>query len=173
MNPLNSLLNHVGSLPTKAVQASAHRFHLDFSRLGERDVATEPAKFLIGNPSLFSSRRSNPYLGFATAMSDRQRPLGGEFDYIGVRNHDSAQRIHNFNVVSVENHFRSNPDQVSSNGQNQANRKINEVLLGACCNHHTVHSKEKNQRKRHTRPKKVTAGSKGFIHILSIAGETK
>ncbi len=173
MNSLNSLLDHVSSLPARTVQTGAHRLHLGFSRLGKRDVATEPTKFLIGNPSLFSSRGSNPYLGLASAMSDRQRPLGIELNYIGVRNNDSTQGIYNFDVIISQNHFGFNPDQVSSSYQNQADQKFENVLFKACSYNHTVRSKEKDQYKRHTRPEKVAAGSKGFIHFTSIAGETK
>ena len=173
MSSLYSLLDHVSGLPAKAVKATTHRLHLDFSRLGERDVATQPTKFLISDPSLLSTRGSNPYLGRASAMRNRQRPLGVELNYIGVRDSDGIQRIYNFDVVFSQNHFGSNPDQVCGNCQNQTDRKFKDVLSGARCNQHTVHSKEKNQYKRHTRPEKVAAGSKGFIHILSIAGETK
>lgn len=173
MNSLNSLLDHVGGLPAKTVQTSAHGLHLGFSRLGKRNVATEPTKFLIGNPSLFSSRRRNPYLGLASVMSDGQRPLGIELNYVGVRNHDSTQGIYNFDVIISQNHFGFNPDQVSSSYQNQADQKFENVLFKACSYNHTVRSKEKDQYKRHTRPEKVAAGSKGFIHFTSIAGETK
>ena len=173
MNSLNSLLDHVGGLPAKTVQTSAHRLHLGFSRLGKRNVATEPTKFLISDPSLLSTRRSDPYLGLASAMSDRQRPLGVELNYIGVRNDDSAQGIYNFDVIISQNHFGFNPDQVCSSYQKQADQKFEDVLFKACSHNHTVRSKEKDQYKRHTRPSKVASRSKGFIHFTSIAGETK
>ena len=173
MSSLYSLLDHVSGLPAKTVKATTHRLHLDFSRPRERNVATKPTKFLISDPSLLSTRGSNPYLGRASAMRNRERPLGAELNYIGVRDNDSIQRIYNFNVVFSQNHFGSNPDQVCNNCQNQTDRKFNDALFGARCHQHTVHGKEKNQYKRHTRPEKVAAGSKGFIHILSIAGETK
>ena len=173
MNSFYTLLDHVSSLPARTVQTGAHRLHLNPLGLRKRDVATEPTKFLIGNPSLFSSRRSNPYLGLATAMSDRQRPLGVELNYIGVRNNDSAQGIYNFDVIISKNHFGFNPDQVCSNYQNQADQKFKDVLFRACSHNHTVCSKEKDQYNRHARPEKVGAGSKGFIHFTSIAGETK
>ena len=173
MSSLYSLLDHVSGLPAKTVKATTHRLHLDSSRLGERNVATEPTKFLISDPSLLSTRGSNPYLGRASAVRNRQRPLGVELNYIGVRDEDGIQRIYNFNVAFLQNHFGSNPDQIRSNCQNQTDHKFKNFLFGTRCNYRTVHSEEKNQYKRHTRPEKVAAGSKGFIHILSIAGETK
>jgi len=173
VNSLNSLLDHVGGLPAKTVKTRTHRLHLDFSRLGERNVATKPPKLLVSDPSLLSTGWSDPNLGFALAMSDRQRPLGVELNYIRVWNDNSSQRIYNFDVILSQNHFRSDPDQVCNKCQNQADRKFKDVLLGTRSNKHTVGGKEKNQYKRHARPEKVAAGSKGFIHILSIAGETK
>ena len=173
MNSLYSLLDHVSGLPAKTVKASTHGLHLNSSRWGERDIATQPTEFLISDPSLLSTRGGNPYLGLSSTMSDRQRPLGVELNYFGVRNNDGAQRIYNFNVGISQDHFGFNPNQVCNNCQNQADRKFKDVLFGARYNKHTVHCKEKKQYKRHTRPEKVAAGSKGFIHILSIAGEAK
>ena len=173
MNSFYTLLDHVSSLPARTVQTSAHRLHLNLFGLRKRDVATEPAKLFISDPSLLSTRRSDPYLGLASVMSDRQRPLGIELNYIGVRNNDSTQRIYNFDVIISQNHFGFNPDQVCSSYQNQADQKFEDVLFKACSYNHTVRSKEKDQYKRHTRPSKGAAGSKGFIHFTSIAGETK
>ena len=173
MQTLNSFANHVGGLTTQTVKARTHRFHsrtLGFTCSG---VSTNPTKFLISDPSLLSTRGSNPYLGRASAVRNRQRPLGVEFNYIGVRDEDGIQRIYNFDVAFLQNHFGSNPDQIRSNCQNQTDHKFKNFLFGTRCNYRTVHSEEKNQYKRHTRPEKVAAGSKGFIHILSIAGETK
>ena len=173
MNPSYTLLDHVSSLSAKTVQTSAHRLHLNLFGLRKRDVATEPTKFFISDPPLFSSRGSDPHLGLASVMSDRQRPLCVELNDIGVRNKDGTQGIYNFDVVISQNHFGFNPDQVCSYYQNQANQKFKDVLFKACSHNHTVRSKEKDQYKRHTRPDKVAAGSKGFIHFTSIAGETK
>lgn len=173
MNSSYTLLDHVGSLPAKAVHARAHRLHLNAFGLGNRCTTRNPTKFRISNPSLFSARGSNPYLGFASAVSDCKRPLGVELNDIGVGNNDGAQGIYNFDMVTSENQFGFNPNQVGGSRQNQTDRKFKNVLSRACCNQHAVDGKEKDQYKRHTRPDKVAAGSKGFIHILSIAGETK
>ena len=173
MNSLYAFLDHVGGLPARTLKTSAHRLHLDTSRLGKRQVATDPAKFLFSDPSLLSTRWRNPYLGLATAMSDRQRPLGVEFNDIGIRNELGAKRIYHFDVLVSQNHFGSNPDQVGSSCQNKRDHKFKGFLLEACSYQHAVHSKEKKQYQRHTRPEKVAARSKGFIHSLSIAGEAK
>lgn len=173
MNSLYAFLDHVGGLPAGTFKTSAHRLHLDASRLGKRQVATDPAKLLFSDPSLLSTRGGNPYLGLASAMSDRQRPLGVELNDIGIRNELGAKRIYDFDVVIAQNHFGSNPDHVRSSCQNKRDHKFKGFLLEACSYQHAVHSKEKKQYQRHTRPEKVAAGSKGFIHFTSIAGETK
>ena len=173
MNSLNPLLNHVGSLPAKTMKASAHRLHLDLSGLRKRHLATEPAKFLISNPTLFSTRRSNPYLGLTSAMSDRQRPLGVKFNYIAIRYDNTFKRIYNFDIVSPQNHFWSYPDQVGSYCQNKRNRKVRDVLSSAIGDNQTIDHEEKDQYQRHTGPNKVATGAKSFIHFLSIAGEAK
>ena len=173
MNSLNPLLDHVGSLPTKTMKASAHRLHFNLSGLRKRHLATEPTKFLIGNPSLFSARWSNPYLGLTSAMSDRQRPLGVKFNYIAIRYDNTFQRVYNFDMVSSQNHFWSYPDQVGSYCQNKRDRKVRDVLSGASGDNQTIDHEEQDQNQRHTGPDKVASGAKSFIHFLSIAGETK
>lgn len=173
MSSLHSFSDHVSGLAAKTVKASTHGLQLNSARLRERDITTKPAKFLISDPALLSTRRSNPYFGISPTMRDCQRPLCVELNYFVVRNNYAAQRIYNLKVGNSQDHFGFYPDQVHSNCQNQTDRKFKDTVFGAGCNQHTVHSKEKYQYKGDARPEKVAAGAKGFIHITIIAGETK
>lgn len=173
MSSLYSLLDHISGLPAKTVKTAAHRFHLDSSRLGEGNISTKPTKFLISNPSLLSSRGSNPYLGLAVAVNNGQSPLGVEFKNIDVSNQFGAQWVNNFNEIVSQNHLGFNPNQVCECGQKKSKSNFKNDLLDALGNQQAIYGKEKKQDKRRTRPNKVAAGAKGFIHILSIAGDAK
>ena len=60
MKSLNSLSNHVGSLPTKAVQTFAHSSGFSAFGFRERHSASVKTKLRVGNPSSLATSGSNP-----------------------------------------------------------------------------------------------------------------
>lgn len=173
MRSLNSFANHVGSLTTQTVEARTHRFHSHTFGIGQWNAPTKPAKFLICNPALLSTRRGYPHSAFAPSVNDRKTPFGFEFQNIGIRNQFGFQRINNFNLVDSQNKFGFNPKNVNKNAENRAQHEVAQDLNIVADNPKAIRCKEGNQYIRSARPSKVTARSKGFIHHPSIAGERK
>jgi len=173
VNSLNPLANHVSSLTTEAVQASAHRLRTSMTRFGERNAASVPTESSVSNPLSLSARRRDPYFGFAAAMDNRKSPLGVEFQDVAVRNQLRFQWIYNFNNIVSKHQFRSYPNDVSSSPKNETKNYLDKSLPSACHDHKTICCKESNQYQRSARPREVASGTKSFIHTPSIAGDSK
>ena len=173
MHTLNSFSNHVGGLSTKAIEASAHRFHSITPRVAARYIPADPSKFFLSNPSLLSASRRNPHSTLATSMNYAKAPLSFQIQNISVGNQFSAEWINDFNNVSFQNEFGLNPEKVNKHAENYTNRQVARDLNVTVDNPDTVNREEGNQQIRSTGPSEVTAGSKGFIHHPSIAGERK
>lgn len=173
MNSLNSLLDHVGGLPTSAVQTSAHTFHTNVPSIGGGNVAAQPTELLVSDPALLSASRCNPHLGSAFAVLDTQRPLGIQFKNIGVTDKFSAQGVNDLNHLLVQHKFGFNPNKVTDSCQKDRSSKFKNVLLKVGDKKDAIYGVKKDQYKGHTSPRKITSWSKSFIHSTSIAGETK
>ena len=173
MQSLQSFANHVGSLTTYAVQAGTHRFHSRTFGIAEWNISTNPPKFFIGNPPLLSSSRSYPHSALAASVNNRKRPLRFQIQYVSVGNKFSLNRINNLNLVRSQDEFGFNPENVNQSAKKDANNQISNDLQIVFNHPETVNGEERDQYVRSTCPSKVTAGSKGFIHQPSIAGERK
>ena len=173
MQTLNSFANHVGGLSAETVEARTHRFHSRVVRRSSRSVSADPTKFLLRNPFLLSARRGYPHSAFATSVNNGQAPLSFQIQYISVGNKFSLNRINNLNLVRSQDEFGFNPENVNQSAKKDTNNQISNDLQIVFNHPKTVNGEESNQYVRSTCPSKVTAGSKGFIHQPSIAGERK
>ena len=173
MQTLNSFSNHVGRLSAETVEASAHRFHSRVVGRSGRSVSTDPSKFLLRNPLLLSARRGYPHSAFAASVNYGQAPLRFQIQYVSIRNQFGFNRINNLNQVSLQDKFGFNPQYINQNAKQDTNDQISNDLHVVFNHPESIDGEERNQHVRSTRPGKVTAGSKGFIHQPSIAGERK
>ena len=173
MQSLYSFANHVGSLSTHAVETRTHRFHSHIIGAAHRYASTKPSKFLICNPALLSARRRYPHSAFAASVNDRKTPFSIKFQNIGVGNQFSSQRVNNLNHIIAQDKFWSKPADINQSKENCAERQFVNHLASTLSNPETINSKESDQDNGSTRPSKIAAGSKGFIHHPSIAGERK
>ncbi len=173
MRSLNSFANHVGSLSTQTVETRAHRSHsLIFGCTGG-SVSANPTKLLLSNPALLSTGRGYPNSARATSVNDSQAPLSFQLKHIAVGNQLSSKWINDFDYIVSQNKFGFNPKKVNNNAENEAERQITGNLKIVAHNPKTVHGKKDNKQVSSTGPSKVAFRSKSFIHVLSIAGETK
>jgi hypothetical protein len=106
-------------------------------------------------------------------MNYAKAPLSFQIQNISVGNQFSAEWINDFNNVSFQPEFGLNPEKVNKHAENYTNRQVARDLNVTVDNPDTVNREEGNQQIRSTGPSEVTAGSKGFIHHPSIAGERK
>ena len=173
MQSLHSFANHVCGLTTQTVEAGTHRFHSGGFGATHRHTSAKPSKFLIGYPALLSARRGYPNSAFAANVNDRKTPFGFKIQNIGIRNQFGSKRINNFNHIIAQNKFWSQPEDVDKNTKNCAQHEISNDLNIVTNNPQGVCGKEGNQKIRSARPSEITAGSKGFIHHPSIAGDRK
>lgn len=173
MQALNSFANHVSGLPTQTIKAGAHRFHSRVAGSNSWGVSADPTKLLFSNPSLLSARRGYPHSTFATSVNNGQAPFRFKIQHISVRNQLGFQRIDDLNNVNPQNHFRFNPEDINQKAKAEADNQIADDLNVLLNDPDAIDSKESNQYVRSTCPSKITAGSKGFIHNPSIAGERK
>ena len=173
MQTLNSFANHVGGLTTQTVEARTHRFHSRILGIGQWNAPAKPAKFLVCNPALLSASGGYPNSALTASVNDRKTPFGFKIQNIGVRNQFGSQRINNFNHVTAQHKFWSQPENVNQSNERSAKRQFENLLAGALRYPETICAKEGDQDNGSTRPCKVTARSKGFIHHPSIAGERK
>ena len=173
MQTLHSFADHVGGLSTQTIETRTHRFHSQIAGSSSRCVSTDPTKFLFSYPSLFSASRSNPDSACATSVNNGQAPLGFQVQHIPVGNQFSFNRINYLNQVSSQNKFGFNPEDVYSSTENNAENQIANNSKIFLDNPKTINGEEHNQYIRTDRPSEVAAGSKGFIHHPSIAGEGK
>ena len=173
MQSLNSFANHVCGLTTQTVEARTHRFHSRTFGITQRNVTAKPSKLLICNPALLSASGGYPHSALAASVNDRKTPLGFKIQNIGVRNQFGSQRINNLNHVTAQHKFWSQPEDVNHSNESGAQRQFENRLTGALRYPETICSKKSDQNNGRTSPSEVTAGSKGFIHHPSIAGERK
>ena len=171
MNSLNSLSNHVGSLPTKAVETFAHGFRGSSVGFRERHLASVKTKLRVCDPSSLATSGSNPDSSLTTIVNDLKSPLRFEFNDLGVQNRFTSPRINNMYSVIAKNQFGFNPDQISATAQDNTAEQFNNPLSWIFKNKEAVSGKEKKQKKRNTGPDEITFGAKGFSHGPSIAGE--
>ena len=173
MRSLNSFTNHVSGLSTKAIEASAHRFHSITPRVAARYIPADPSKFFLSNPSLLSARRGYPNSALTASMNNRKTPFGFKIQNIGVRNQFGSQRINNFDYITAQHKFWSQPEDVNKKTENGAQHQVAHNLYIVVDNPQAIRCEEGNQYIRSTSPSEVASGSKGFIHHPSIAGEGK
>ena len=173
MQSLNSFANHVGSLTTQTVEARTHRFGSRAFGITYGHVSAKVSKFLFSNPSLLSTGRGYPHSAFATSVNNSQAPFGFQVKNVAIGNHFSSKRINDFNHIDSQNEFGFNPKNVNKRTENDTQQQVAHALNAATSNPQAVGGKECNQYISSRRPSEVTAGPKGFIHNLSIAGERK
>ena len=173
MQSLNSFANHVGGLSTQTVEARTHRFHSRTFGIAQWNVTAKPSKLLICDPALLSASGGYPHSALTASVNDRKTPLRFKIQNVGVRNRFGSQRINNLNHVIAQHKFWSQPEDVNHSNQSRAQRQFENGLAGALRYPETICAKESDQDNGSTRPCKVTARSKGFIHHPSIAGERK
>ena len=173
MQTLNSFANHVGGLSAETVEARTHRFHSRVVRRSSRSVSADPTKFLLRNPFLLSARRGYPHSAFASSVNNGQAPLSFQIQYVSVGNRLGFKWINDLDHVSGQDKFWFDPKNVYKGAKKDTNSQISKDLQVVFNYPETVNGEESNQYVRSTCPSKVTAGSKGFIHQSSIAGERK
>ena len=106
-------------------------------------------------------------------MNNRKSPLCIEFDDFAVKNSFGSQGINNLKKVISQDKLWFNPEQVRQSCESQTANELEESLKAACENHQAIGSKEREQDQRSARPDVITSGAKDFIHMPSIAGESK
>ena len=171
MISLNSLSDHVGSLPTKAVETFAHSSRVSAFGFGEGHSASVKTKLRVGNPSSLTTSGGNPDSSRASGVNDLKSPLRFEFNNIAVCNRFTSPRINNIYSVIAKNQFGFNPYQIGETAQHSTAEQFNNPLSWIFQNKEAVGSKENQQNKRSASPYEITFGAKGFRHDLSIAGE--
>ena len=173
MQSLNSLSNHVSSLPAKAVETFAHGSRFSAIGFGKRHVSSVKTKLRVGYPSSLAACGSHPDSSLASSVNDFQSPLRFEFNNIAVCNRFTSPRINNMYSVIAKNQFGFNPYQIGETAQHSTAEQFNNPLSWIFQNKEAVGSKENQQSKRSTCPDEITFGSEGFRHELSIAGESQ
>lgn len=173
MTSFHSFANHVSGLSAQTVKAGTHTFGPGVTGIREWNIASIPAKGSVSDPFTFSTCRSNPDSSFASLMNNRKSPLCIEFDDFLVGNEYPTQRIDDLNTVVSQNELWSNPEQVRQSCESQTAKEFEKSLKAACENHQAIGSKEREQDQRGSRPDVITSGAKDFIHMPSIAGESK
>ena len=173
MTSFHSFANHVSGLSAQTVKAGTHTFGPGVTRIRKWNVASIPPKSSVSDPFTFSTCRSNPDSSFASLMNNRKRPLSIEFDDFVVRNSFGSQGINDLNEVISQDKLWFNPEQVRQSCESQTANELEESLKAACENHQAIGSEEREQDQRGTRPDVITSGAKDFIHIPSIAGDSK
>ena len=171
MKSLNSLSNHVGSLPTKAVQTFAHSSGFSAFGFRERHSASVKTKLRVGNPSSLATSGSNPDASLTFSVNDLKSPLRFEFNNIAVSNRFTSPRVNNNYLVISKNQFGFNPDQIGDTAQHNTAQQFNNPLTWILKDKETVGSEKNQQQKRSTSPDEITFGAKGFRHVPIIAGE--
>ena len=106
-------------------------------------------------------------------MNDRKSPLGVEFKNVFVSDGFRSQGIDDLDTVVSQDKLWFNPEQVRQSCESQTAKELEESLKAACENHQAIGSEEREQDQRGTRPDVITSGAKDFIHIPSIAGDSK
>ena len=173
MTSLYTLSNKEGSLSAYAIKAGTHRFHSSVLGFTERKSSSVPTKFFLSNPSLLSSRRGYPHLGFAASVNNGQAPLGFQVQHVAVGNRLSAKRIYNFDYILSQDKFGSYPENIDKRAKNDAENQVPHDFKVVVDNPEAINAEKSNQHVRSSRPSKVAARPKGLIHHLSIAGEGK
>jgi hypothetical protein len=106
-------------------------------------------------------------------MKDGKAPLGFKIQDVCVSNPLGSKRIYNLNNLVPQNKFGFNPNQICDQRQKSTKQKFHKSLQHVVIYDETVSSKESNQYKGSTRPRKIASWSKSFIHISSIAGDPR
>ena len=171
MKSLNSLSNHVSSLPAKAVETFAHGSRFSAIGFGKGHVSSVKTKLRVGYPSSLAACGSHPDSSLASSVNDFQSPLRFEFNNIAVSNRFTSPRVNNKYFVIAKNQFGFNPDQIGDTTQHNAHQQFNNPLTWIFKNKEAVDSEKNQQQKRSTRPDEITFGAKGFRHVPIIAGE--
>ena len=171
MKSLNSLSNHVSSLPAKAVETFAHGSRFSATGFGQGHVGSVKTKLRVSYPSTLATGGSNPDSSLTTSVNDLKSPLRFEFNNIAVRNRFTSPRIDNEYFVIAKNKFGFDPDQIGETAQHNAHQQFNTPLTWIFKNKEAVGRKENQQQKRSTGPDEITFGAKGFRHVPIIAGE--
>ena len=173
MSSLYSFSNHVGDLSAHAIETRTHRFRSHAFGITGGNIAANPTKLFLGYPSLLTTSWSHPDSGCSTTMNDRKTPLSLQFQDIAIGNQFSSERVNNLNYIFSQDKFRSDPEKVSRCAQNNAHANFKGRLNKIGNHDNTVDAKEEDQDKGNTGPRKIASRSKSFIHISSIAGETR
>ena len=173
MKTLHALSNEVSSLPTHAVEARAHGFRVVATRFGKWNSASESSEPVVGDPSAFPARRSNPHSRAATVVDDGQRPFRFQITDLAVGDEVCSEWINDFNDFIAEDELWFDPQQVGDARQNATHCQLERNLLRVGDDKKTVRRKEQDQEERGSTPDEIALGSKGFAHVPSIAGDTR
>jgi hypothetical protein len=72
-----------------------------------------------------------------------------------------------------ENKFGFNPDRAGNCDQHSTNQQFEGDFKSAVIDSKTVNGKKTDQQNRKASPRKITSGTKSFIHTPIIAGESQ
>ena len=173
MSSLHSLSNHVGSLTTKTVKAGAHGFLSPVISFVGGESSRVETKLFLSNPSLLSAGRGDPHSSFARCVNNRKSPLSFKIENIAIGNHFGSERVDNFYGRYTNNELGLNPKGINDQAKNYTQSQLDNRLHGVSTYKDAVYSKKNYQYISTASPSKVTSRAKSFIHIPSIAGETK
>lgn len=171
MHPFNFFSYQMSSLATEAIQGSAHRLRTVGNLVRHRNARPVHAKSFISNPTSFTRRWSNPDSSFPTMMNYRQRPLCFELKNVAVKNFFVSQWVYYVNRTAFQNHFWSDPSQVSEKAKAQTNYQLKKSLIATSENEQAVCCKKPQQTKGYSSPNKITFWSEYFTHPIIIAGD--
>ena len=173
MSSFYSLSNHVGSLTAQTVKAGAHGFLSPVISFVGGESAGVKAKLFFSDPSLFSAGRGYPHSSFARRVNNRKSPFSFKVLNITIGNHFRSERINNLDGGCTKNKLGLNPKGKYGHAKKCTQSQLDNGLHGVSSYKDAVGSKKNYQYISTAGPSKVTSGAKSFIHIPSIAGETK
>jgi hypothetical protein len=140
---------------------------------GKRDIVSQHAESLFSNPLSLSASWGNPNRGFTSSVSNSESPLSLKFKHILIGDGRSSKWVYNLKSMIAENKFGFNPDCTGNCDQRSAYRQFDGDLKSAVINSKTVKGKKTYQQNRNASPRKITSGTKSFIHTPIIAGESQ
>lgn len=173
MISLHAFANNVGRLSTQAIEARTHGFHSFVFSSAARGISANPSKFLLSYPPLLATSRRNPHSRFPTGVNNGKAPLSFKINHVAVGNRLGSKWVNDLDYISFKDKFGFDPKNVYKGRKKDAGNQVANDLKIVINNPESIDCEKRNQYVRSGRPNKVTSGSKGFIHHLSIAGEGK
>lgn len=155
-----------------ASQALTHRGFFDGFTFTHGYSSVSPAESAVGNPAAFAVCWGHPDLNASATGFDFKAPLGTEISNFAVGNYNSLQWINNDQVALAQNQLWSNPEQVSSQGNQGGYGKIKQLVSGFGGVEHRLQQEQRIEGEGHDRPSQIALRAKDFIHASIIAGIT-